>query len=177
METIFDLDLIPTYHSPIHHLLDEDNLRLGLNSDLSFSDTDRRENIRRIGEVCRLFFDAGIICIVCAISPFRSDRELIRSKLPSDRFIEVFMDTSVSDCASRDVKGLYARAMKGEIKSFTGISSPYEAPEHPELHLVFDSSFSQADEVLNDSSIRYQSPTTAADIISRFVFDRTSMTV
>jgi bifunctional enzyme CysN/CysC len=120
------------------YILDGDNIRHGLCSDLGFSHEDRKENIRRIGEVARLMADAGVICITAFISPYRADREIARKILPSDRFIEVYVNAPVSVCEERDPKGLYAKARAGEIKEFTGISAPYEAPEKPELQLHTD---------------------------------------
>lgn len=117
------------------YLLDGDNIRHGLNKDLGFSDKDRIENIRRIGEVSRLFIDAGLIVISAFISPFRSDRQIVRELVDEGDFIEVFIDTSLEICEKRDPKGLYKKARKGEILSFTGISSPYEAPVSPEIHI------------------------------------------
>lgn len=117
------------------YLLDGDNIRHGLNKDLGFSDEDRAENIRRIGEVCRLFIDAGLIVISAFISPFRSDRQIVRELMEETELIEVFIDTSLQICEERDPKGLYKKARKGEIPSFTGISSPYEAPVSPEIHI------------------------------------------
>ncbi|MFP6584679.1 MAG: adenylyl-sulfate kinase [Candidatus Hydrogenedentota bacterium] len=114
------------------YVLDGDNVRHGLNGDLNFSDEDRQENIRRIGEVSRLFSDAGVLTLTAFISPFRSDRALVR-ELIGDRFVEVHVDASVEVCESRDPKGLYKKARAGEIKDFTGISSPYEEPENPEI--------------------------------------------
>lgn len=116
-------------------VLDGDNLRLGLNRDLGFAPADRRENIRRIGEVSRLFVQSGLIVITAFISPFRDDRRQVRSLVAPGEFIEIFMDTPLEVCEARDVKGLYRRARSHEISEFTGISSPYEAPEHPELHI------------------------------------------
>jgi adenylylsulfate kinase len=117
------------------YLLDGDNIRHDLNKDLGFSDEDRVENIRRIGEVCRLFIDAGLIVISAFISPFRSDRQIVRELMEETEFIEIFIDTSLQICKERDPKGLYKKARKGEIPSFTGISSPYEAPSTPEIHI------------------------------------------
>ncbi|PWL19301.1 adenylyl-sulfate kinase [Falsochrobactrum shanghaiense] len=117
------------------YLLDGDNIRHGLNSDLGFSDEDRAENIRRIGEVARLMADAGLIALVSFISPFRAERDRVRARLPEGEFIEIFVDTPIEECMARDPKGLYAQALRGEIKAFTGIDSPYEAPTAPELHL------------------------------------------
>jgi len=117
------------------YLLDGDNVRHGLNKDLGFSDEDRVENIRRIGEVSNLFVDAGIIVLSAFISPFREDREIVRRLANEGEFIEIFVDTPLEVCERRDPKGLYAKARKGEIPDFTGISSPYETPENPEIHI------------------------------------------
>ncbi|GLS26987.1 adenylyl-sulfate kinase [Marinibactrum halimedae] len=115
------------------YLLDGDNVRHGLNKDLGFTDEDRIENIRRIGETSKLFVDAGVIVLSAFISPFRSDRDLVRSLVNKGQFIEVHVATSLSVCEQRDPKGLYKKARAGDIKNFTGIDSPYEAPEHPEV--------------------------------------------
>jgi bifunctional enzyme CysN/CysC len=120
------------------YVLDGDNIRHGLNSDLGFSPEDRRENIRRIGEVAKLFADAGLICITAFISPYRQDRDLVRRIVPPGKFIEVFVNAPVEVCEQRDPKGLYARARAGEIKDFTGVSAPYEPPLHPEIELRTD---------------------------------------
>jgi adenylyl-sulfate kinase len=120
------------------YVLDGDNLRHGLCSDLGFSAENRKENIRRAGEVAKLFADAGIICIAAFISPYRSDRELARAIAPPGRFIEVYLSAPLNVCEQRDPKGLYARARAGEIREFTGISSPYEPPLHPEIELPTD---------------------------------------
>jgi bifunctional enzyme CysN/CysC len=117
------------------YVLDGDNVRHGLCSDLGFSAHDRRENIRRVGEVAKLFADAGVICITAFISPYRADRALARGMLPQGRFIEVHVQAPLEVCEQRDPKGLYAKARAQEIKEFTGISAPYEAPEQPELIL------------------------------------------
>jgi len=114
------------------YILDGDNIRHGLNSDLGFSPEDRTENIRRIGEVAKLFTDAGLVAITAFISPYRADRDQVRALMPAD-FIEVFVDCPVDVCEQRDVKGLYKKARAGEIKEFTGVSAPYEAPAAPEL--------------------------------------------
>jgi adenylylsulfate kinase len=119
------------------YLLDGDNVRHGLNKDLGFNDTDRVENIRRITEVSRLFLDAGLIVGTAFISPFIADRVKAR-ELAGERFIEVFVDTPLEVCEQRDPKGLYKKARAGDISHFTGISSPYEAPEQPEVHLKTD---------------------------------------
>jgi adenylylsulfate kinase len=120
------------YHT---YLLDGDNVRHGLCRDLGFSDADRQENIRRVGEVAKLMADAGLIALAAFISPFRADRRLVREILPEGQFIEVFVDAELSVCRERDPKGLYAKAERGEIKQFTGIDSPYEVPESPEVHI------------------------------------------
>src|SRR5512145_2527212 len=117
------------------YVLDGDNIRHGLNKNLGFSPADRSENIRRIGEVAKLFTDAGVIAMTSFISPYRSDRDAVRALMAKGDFIEVHVAASVETCESRDVKGLYQKARKGEIPEFTGISAPYEAPEHPELVL------------------------------------------
>ncbi len=117
------------------YLLDGDNVRHGLNKDLGFSDNDRVENIRRIGEVAKLFVDSGTIVLTAFISPFVSDRKQARSLLGKERFLEVFIDTPLEICEQRDPKGLYKKARSGEIKNFTGINSTYEAPINPEIHV------------------------------------------
>jgi len=114
-------------------ILDGDNVRLGLNRDLGFTDEDRVENIRRVAEVARLMVDAGLIVIVSFISPFLSERNMARALFDPGEFIEIFVDTPLEECEHRDPKGLYAKARAGKIKMFTGIDSPYEVPEHPEL--------------------------------------------
>jgi bifunctional enzyme CysN/CysC len=116
-------------------LLDGDNVRHGLNKDLGFTDADRIENIRRVGEVAKLMTDAGLIVVTAFISPFRSEREMVRNMMASGEFTEIFIDTKLEDAESRDVKGLYKKARAGELKNFTGIDSPYEAPEQPEIHI------------------------------------------
>ena len=117
------------------YLLDGDNVRHGLNKDLGFLETDRIENIRRIGEVSKLFVDAGLIVITAFISPFKSDRQIARSLVDYDEFIEIFIDTPLEVCEQRDPKGLYKKARDGAIKNFTGIDSPYEIPESPQIHI------------------------------------------
>ncbi|HEX7930558.1 MAG TPA: sulfate adenylyltransferase subunit CysN [Sphingomicrobium sp.] len=116
-------------------LLDGDNVRHGLNRDLGFTEADRIENIRRVGEVAKLMSDAGLIVITAFISPFRAEREMVRSMLPEGEFIEVFIDTPLAEAEKRDVKGLYKKARAGQLKNFTGIDSPYEAPESPEIRI------------------------------------------
>lgn len=115
------------------YTLDGDNVRGGLNNNLSFSDDDRSENIRRIAEVSKLFLDAGTIVIACFVSPFEKDRQLVKQIVGNEDYVEVFVDTPIEECEKRDVKGLYKKARLGEIKDFTGISSPYEAPKNPDI--------------------------------------------
>ena len=121
------------------YLLDGDNVRHGLNKDLGFDEESRVENIRRIGEISKLFLDSGVIVLTAFISPFKSDRDLVRSLFQKGQFLEVFIDSSLEICEGRDPKGMYEKARSGEIKNFTGISSPYEAPENPEIHVVNNS--------------------------------------
>jgi len=120
------------------YLLDGDNVRHGLCGDLGFSDKDRVENIRRISEVSKLFTDAGLIVLTAFISPFRDERNYCRQLLADNEFVEVFIDTPIEECEKRDPKGLYQKARQGEIKDFTGIDSPYEAPENPEIHFKYN---------------------------------------
>ena len=120
-------------------VLDGDNVRHGLSSNLSFSEDDRKENIRRIGEAAKLMTEAGIIALTAFISPFRADREMVRSLFPHGEFIEVYCSASLEVCEARDVKGLYKKARAGEIKNYTGIDSPYEAPINPEISVSTDS--------------------------------------
>ena len=117
----------------ITYVLDGDNIRHGLNKNLGFSPEDRQENIRRIGEVAKLFADAGLITTTAFISPYRQDRDAVRDIMSPDRFIEVFVDCPLEICENRDPKGLYKKARAGELKGFTGIDAPYEAPQSPEL--------------------------------------------
>lgn len=119
-------------------ILDGDNVRHGLNKDLGFSPKDREENIRRLGEVARLFRDSGIINLAAFISPYRKDRQVARSLAEDNSFVEVFVDCPVEICEQRDPKGAYKKARQGIIKSFTGINAPYETPKNPELHLRTD---------------------------------------
>jgi adenylylsulfate kinase len=121
------------------YLLDGDNVRHGLNSDLGFDEKSRVENIRRIGEVSKLFLDAGTIVLTAFISPFNSDRQLVRELFEQGQFLEVFIDSSLEVCEKRDPKGMYAKARSGEIKHFTGISSPYESPKNAEIHVINNS--------------------------------------
>ncbi|MDZ7277535.1 adenylyl-sulfate kinase [Pantoea eucrina] len=117
------------------YLLDGDNVRHGLCRDLGFSESDRKENIRRVGEVAKLMVDAGLVVLTAFISPHRAERQMVRELIGDDRFIEVFVDTPLAVCEARDPKGLYKKARAGELANFTGIHSLYEAPEAPEIHL------------------------------------------
>lgn len=129
------------------YVLDGDNIRMGLNKNLGFSAEDRIENIRRIGEVAKLFVDAGIVVLSAFISPFKQDRQAVRTLLEPGEFVEIFCDSDVAKCEERDVKGLYKKARSGEISDFTGITSPYEPPDHPEIHLK--TGLTRVDESLN----------------------------
>lgn len=144
------VELEKTLHNNgVHsYILDGDNIRHGLNKDLGFNDEDREENIRRIGEVAKLFVDAGVIVITAFISPFRRDRDNVRSLFDKGKFIEIFVDCDLETCEQRDPKGLYKKARNGEIKDFTGIDSPYEEPLSPELTLKNDSSTNVSDNVI-----------------------------
>ncbi len=135
-------------------VLDGDNVRQGLCSDLGFTPEDRQENIRRVGQVAALFADAGVLVITSFISPYRSDRQAARSTIGDDRFIEVYLDVPVAVCERRDPKGLYKKARAGEIENFTGISAPYEAPEAPQIRLDTDA---ENVEACIDTIIRYLS--------------------
>lgn len=117
------------------YLLDGDNVRHGLCRDLGFSDDDRKENIRRVGEVAKLMVDAGLVVLTAFISPHRAERQMVRDLLGTGQFIEVFVDTPLAVCEARDPKGLYKKARAGELRNFTGIDSVYEAPDAPEIHL------------------------------------------
>ena len=119
----------------VAYVLDGDNIRHGLNKNLGFSPADRTENIRRVGEVAKLFTDAGVIVLTSFISPYHADRDAVRALLGAGNFIEVYVSASLETCESRDAKGLYQKARAGQIPEFTGISAPYEAPEQPELVL------------------------------------------
>jgi adenylylsulfate kinase len=133
------------------YLLDGDNIRHGLNSNIDFTDEGRKENIRRIGEVAKLFLDAGIIVITAFISPFIEDRNNVRQMVEKEEFVEVFVECPLEVCESRDVKGLYAKARRGEIPNFTGISSPFEMPKNPEVvvHTNIDSIENCLNQILN----------------------------
>lgn len=140
----------------LSYVLDGDNIRFGLNKNLGFSPADRAENIRRIGEVAKLFADAGVITLTAFISPYRADRDTARGLLKEGEFIEVFVKCPVEECEQRDTKGLYKKARAGEIKEFTGISAPYEEPVSPEI--VLDTALLALDE--------------AADLVIRYLADR-----
>lgn len=120
------------YHT---YILDGDNVRSGMSSDLDFSDASRKENIRRISEMSKLFLDAGVVVLTAFISPFKEDRQQAKDLVGKSNFIEVFVDTPLEICEQRDVKGLYAKARAGKIPNFTGIDSPFEAPETPDVHI------------------------------------------
>ncbi len=120
------------------YALDGDNIRKGINSDLSFNPEDRTENIRRIAEVANLLVDAGLVVLAAFVSPYKKDRENIRNIVGNDNFVEIFVNTSLEECERRDVKGLYRKAREGKIKDFTGISAPYEAPESPDIEVITD---------------------------------------
>ena len=144
--TIANLVEARLYEAGRHtYLLDGDNVRHGLNRDLGFTNADRVENIRRVAETAKLFVDAGIITLVALLSPFRSERRMAREIMKSDEFIEIFIDTPLSTCVARDPKGLYQKAAQGLIKNFTGIDSPYEPPENPEL--ILDTETAPAEEL------------------------------
>ena len=124
------------HKNSIHtYTLDGDNIRKGLNSDLSFSPKDRSENIRRIAETAYLMMDAGLVVLAAFVSPYRNDRDDIRKIVGDDNMVEIYINTSIEECERRDVKGLYKKARKGEIKNMTGISAPYESPSHPDIQI------------------------------------------
>jgi bifunctional enzyme CysN/CysC len=154
--TIANLVDVGLHRRGIHTiLLDGDNVRHGLNRDLGFTETDRVENIRRVGEVAKLMIDAGLVVLCAFISPFRAERRLLR-ELMGEHFIEVFVDTPIEQCIARDPKGLYRRALAGEIKNFTGIDQVYEVPENAELHLKTgrDSAHALAKQVIDELTRR-----------------------
>lgn len=138
------------------YLLDGDNIRHGLNKDLGFSEIDRIENIRRIGEVSKLFVDAGLIVLTAFISPFKSDRQIARSLVGYDEFVEIYIDTPLEICEMRDPKGLYKKARDGGIQNFTGIDSPYEEPKNPQLKIETDRySIDESVEIIIKYLIKY----------------------
>ena len=120
------------------YILDGDNIRQGINKDLSFAPQDRSENIRRIAEISNLMLEAGVVTLAAFVSPYINDREGVRHIVGADNFIEIYVNTSIEECERRDVKGLYKKARKGEIKNMTGVSSPYEAPTNPDFEVVTD---------------------------------------
>jgi len=137
--TLANLVEVELCKAGIHtYVLDGDNIRNGINKDLSFSPEDRTENIRRIAEVGNLFVDAGVLTIAAFVSPYIKDREMIKQIVGAQNFIEIYVNTSLEECERRDVKGLYKKARAGEIKNMTGISAPYEAPVNPDIEIVTD---------------------------------------
>ena len=142
------------------YLLDGDNVRHGLNRDLGFTDRDRVENVRRVAEVAKLMVDAGLIVIVSFISPFRSEREMARTLMEEGEFAEIFVDTPLAVCEARDPKGLYAKARGGELANFTGIDSPYEPPETPDLRI--DTTELSPDEAADEVLRLLQEPASGA---------------
>ena len=134
--TIANCVELELHKNSVHtYTLDGDNIRKGLNSDLSFSPEDRSENIRRIAETARLMIDAGLVVLAAFVSPYRKDRDHIRKIVGDDNMVEIFINTSIEECERRDVKELYKKARKGEIKNMTGISAPYESPLHPDIQI------------------------------------------
>lgn len=124
------------YHKNVNtYVLDGDNIRYGLCNDLTFNTDDRRENLRRAGEVAKLMFDAGLVVLATFISPYRIERQMIRNMFPDNCFLEIFIDTPIEICKKRDVKGLYKKAKLGKIENFTGLHTPYEKPEQPDIYL------------------------------------------
>ena len=154
----YELEKQLILNNHVAYTLDGDNVRFGLSRDLGFSPPDRKENIRRVAEVCKLFNDAGILVVTAFISPYRTDRETAREIIGADRFIETHLATAIEVCEERDPKGLYKKARAGEIKEFTGISAPYEPPEHPAL--VVDTSkmsvLNSVAEILNFVTPRFR---------------------
>ncbi|HGG0009779.1 TPA: adenylyl-sulfate kinase [Campylobacter coli] len=138
------------------YLLDGDNVRHGLNGDLGFDEASRVENIRRIGELCKLFMDAGMIVLCAFISPFEKDRKLVKDLLEEDEYIEIFVDTSLEVCEKRDPKGLYKKARQGEIKNFTGIDSPYERPKNSHIHITKEDLNENVDMILRFLNGKYK---------------------
>ena len=120
------------------YALDGDNIRKGINNDLTFSPEDRKENIRRIAEVANLMVDAGVVVLAAFVSPYKKDRENIARIVGNDNFVEIFVNTSLEECERRDVKGLYKKAREGKIKDFTGVNAPYEAPDAPDVEIITD---------------------------------------
>jgi adenylylsulfate kinase len=131
-------------------MLDGDNVRTGINSDLSFSPEDRSENIRRIGEIGKLLVDAGLVVLAAFVAPYANDREFIKKTVGARNYVEVFVNTSLEVCEQRDVKGLYKKAREGKIKNMTGISAPYEAPEKPDVVVTHEHSVVEAVDMIYD---------------------------
>lgn len=130
------------------YVLDGDNVRSGINQDLSFSPEDRSENNRRIGEISKLFIDAGIVVMAAFVAPYFKDRDLIKQTVGSNNYVEVFVNTSLEECERRDVKGLYKKARAGEIKNMTGVSAPYEAPVNPDVEVTEKNSIEESVEII-----------------------------
>lgn len=130
------------------YVLDGDNVRRGINKNLSFSPEDRSENNRRIGEIAKLFIDAGLVVLAAFVAPYRKDRDVIKKTVKADNFIEIYVNTSLEECERRDVKGLYKMARKGEIKNMTGIDAPYEEPLNPDVEIVQQISVEEAVDML-----------------------------
>ena len=133
------------------YVLDGDNVRRGINKNLGFSPEDRSENNRRIGEIAKLFIDAGLVTLAAFVAPYKKDRSFIRKTVNSDNFVEVFVNTSLEECERRDVKGLYKKARAGEIKNMTGISAPYETPENPDVEVSQLNTIEEAVELIYDA--------------------------
>ncbi len=130
------------------YILDGDNVRRGINRNLGFSPDDRSENNRRIGEIAKLFIDAGLVVLAAFVAPYKKDRDFIKNTVQPDNYFEIFVNTSLEECERRDVKGLYQKARRGEIKNMTGISAPYEAPIDPDVEVKPESSVSEAVEII-----------------------------
>lgn len=130
------------------YILDGDNVRKGINSDLTFEPKDRSENIRRIGEISKLMIDAGLVVLAAFIAPYKKDRELVENVVKSDNFVEVFVNATITTCQDRDVKGLYAKAKKGEIKNMTGVDAPYEPPQNPDVEVTCSNSIEESVDII-----------------------------
>lgn len=130
------------------YVLDGDNVRQGINADLTFSSQDRSENNRRIGEVSKLFVDAGVVVLAAFVAPYKKDRDFIKSTVQTENYVEVFVNTSLEECERRDVKGLYQKARAGEIKNMTGISAPYEKPESPDVEVTEKNSLEESVQII-----------------------------
>lgn len=135
------------------YVLDGDNMRKGINKGLSFSPEDRSENIRRIGEISKLFIDAGLVVMAAFVAPYAKDRELIKKTVGKENYVEVFVNTSLKVCEERDVKGLYAMARKGEIKNLTGVSAPYETPLNPDVEVTEENSIEESVDIIYNKII------------------------